>query len=346
MISIADLKERMERVNDYWIAQNPEPGNCAWERAAYFLGNMAAIEVLKKPRYLEYAVEWAQANHWNFYDNAAHCTVNADNVSCGETYLDLMENYGILGKMEHIRATMEWTASDPHNDYWWWVDTMYMALHFYNRMGLLLEDNRLIDKAYRLYLNAKEERHLYDREEKLWFRDENFLPEIARTAGGRKVFWARGNGWVFAGLARTLRTLPPEQKYYREYREVFTGMAQALEKCQCGDGFWRTSLLEPEEYPMPETSGTNGHRGPAGDFAGTIHGVRPAGVRRIEQGGGGGVRPDRLGAGGGAEAGACEKGGFQRLCGRDISAGVQGADCLFFPIESFRTFLQEREHEN
>nr|WP_321153472.1 glycoside hydrolase family 88 protein [uncultured Acetatifactor sp.] len=256
MRSIADLKERMERVNDYWIAQNPEPGNCAWERAAYFLGNMAAIEVLKKPRYLEYAVEWAQANHWNFYDNAAHCTVNADNVSCGETYLDLMENYGILGKMEHIRATMEWTASDPHNDYWWWVDTMYMALHFYNRMGLLLEDDRLIDKAYRLYLNAKEERHLYDREEKLWFRDENFLPEIARTAGGRKVFWARGNGWVFAGLARTLRTLPPEQKYYREYREVFTGMAQALEKCQCGDGFWRTSLLEPEEYPMPETSGT------------------------------------------------------------------------------------------
>nr|WP_296438629.1 glycoside hydrolase family 88 protein [uncultured Acetatifactor sp.] len=256
MISIADLKERMERVNDYWIAQNPEPGNCAWERAAYFLGNMAAIEVLKKPRYLEYAVEWAQANHWNFYDNAAHCTVNADNVSCGETYLDLMENYGILGKMEHIRATMEWTASDPHNDYWWWVDTMYMALHFYNRMGLLLEDDRLIDKAYRLYLNAKEERHLYDREEKLWFRDENFLPEIARTAGGRKVFWARGNGWVFAGLARTLRTLPPEQKYYREYREVFTGMAQALEKCQCGDGLWRTSLLEPEEYPMPETSGT------------------------------------------------------------------------------------------
>ena len=36
MRSIADLKERMERVNDYWIAQNPEPGNCAWERAAYF----------------------------------------------------------------------------------------------------------------------------------------------------------------------------------------------------------------------------------------------------------------------------------------------------------------------
>ncbi|MCI9337841.1 MAG: hypothetical protein HFH93_09930 [Lachnospiraceae bacterium] len=256
MISISDLKKRMERVNDYWIEQNPEPGDCAWERAAYFLGNTVAIEVLGKPRYLEYAAKWARANDWNFYDNAGHQTTNADNLICGETYLDLMNEYGIPGKMEHIRTTMEWTARDTHNDYWWWVDTMYMALNFYNRMGLLLNDHRLIDKAYRLYLNAKEERRLYDREERLWFRDENFLPEVARTAGGRKVFWARGNGWVFAGLARTLRTLPAEQKYYNEYKSVFVSMADALEKCQCEDGFWRTSLLEPQEYPMPETSGT------------------------------------------------------------------------------------------
>ena len=256
MISIQDLKKSMERVNDYWIGQNPQTGDCAWERAAYFLGNTAAYEVLKKPQYLEYAVKWANANDWNFYDNGADRTTNADNLSCGETYLDLMEKYGIPGKMEHIRATMEWTARDPRNDYWWWVDTMYMALNFYNRAGLLFGDERLIDKAYRLYRNAKDERHLFDREEQLWFRDENFLPEKARTAGGKKVFWARGNGWVFAGLARTLRTLPVQQKYYEEYKEVYMGMAAALRNCQCGDGFWHTSLTEPEEYDMPETSGT------------------------------------------------------------------------------------------
>lgn len=256
MISIPDLKKRMERVNDYWIAQNPGTGDCAWERAAYFLGNTAAYEVLKKPRYLDCAVEWARANDWNFHDNAGHCTTNADNLSCGETYLDLMEEYGIQGKKEHIMATMDWTAQDPHQDYWWWVDAMYMALNFYNRVGLLLRDERLLDKAYGLYRNAKDERRLFDREEKLWFRDENFLPEIARTAGGKKVFWARGNGWVFAGLARTLRTLSGGQRYYEAYREVFAEMADALRKCQCGDGFWRTSLLEPEEYDMPETSGT------------------------------------------------------------------------------------------
>ena len=42
-----ELCTLMERVNDYWIGQNPETGDCAWERAAYFLGNMAAYEILK-----------------------------------------------------------------------------------------------------------------------------------------------------------------------------------------------------------------------------------------------------------------------------------------------------------
>ena len=33
-------------------------------------------------------------------------------------------------------------------------------------------------------------------------------------------------------------------------------MAQALRSCQQEDGFWHTSLLSPQEFDMPETSGT------------------------------------------------------------------------------------------
>lgn len=268
MRTVEELKGLMEKVNDYWIDQNPDVGNCAWERAAYFLGNMAAYEVLKKQRYLDYAVEWANANDWNFWRNADHNTTNADNLSCGETYMDLMTKYGAEGRMDHIVETMEWTAQDPNNDYWWWVDTMYMALNFYNRMGLYLKDERLFDKAYNLYINSKVERTCYDEEWKLWYRDERFLPDKALTMTGKKVFWSRGNGWVIGGLARTLRTLPKENKYYEEYKKVFVEMAEALRNCQGEDGFWRTSLIEPDEYPMPETSGT------ALDVLGILIGIR------------------------------------------------------------------------
>lgn len=256
MRRVEDLEVLMEKVNDYWISQNPEVGDCSWERAAYFLGNVAAYEVLGKQRYLDYAVAWAEQNDWNFYDNEDHNVTDADYLSCGETYMDLMTRYGIKGRMDHMAATMEWTAQDPNNDYWWWVDTMYMALNFYNRMGLYLQEERLVDKAYNLYRNSKVERTCYDEEYGLWFRDENFLPDRVRTRSGKKVFWSRGNGWVLGGLARTLRTLKAGHRYYEEYKNVFVKMARALRECQGEDGFWRTSLLEPEEFPMPETSGT------------------------------------------------------------------------------------------
>ncbi len=256
MRTVEELKYLMEKVNNYWIAENPDTGICAWERAAYFRGNMDAYEILGKQEYLDYAIKWANRNDWNFYDNENHNTTNADNLSCGEVYMDLLEKYDVDGRINHIAATMEWTATDSNNDYWWWVDTMYMALNFYNRMGIYMKNGNLFEKAYRLFMNSKVERGCWDEEEALWFRDENFLPDRARTMSGKKVFWSRGNGWVFAGLAKTLRTLPRTHKYYGEYLDVFVKMAQSLKNCQSEDGFWRTSLLEPDEFDMPETSGT------------------------------------------------------------------------------------------
>lgn len=255
-MNMDEIRRQMERVNDYWISQTPDSGDCAWERAAYFLGNMAAYEVLQKPEYLQRAIDWANDNHWNFYKNEDFSTTNADNLSCGETYLDLILRYQVPGDMEKMVKTMHFTAEDPANDYWWWVDTMYMALNFYNRMGLYLQDARLTEKAWKLFTNSRRERGCYDEEVHLWFRDENFLPDKARTRSGKKVFWSRGNGWVLAGIARTLRTLPTDAAHYEEYKAVFTDMAAAVCQCQSEDGFWRTSLLEPEEFPTPETSGT------------------------------------------------------------------------------------------
>ena len=171
MNTIPEIKAMMKKVNDYWIGETPAPGDCAWERAAYYLGNMAAFEVLQNPAYLQRAVDWANENHWDFYNNAGHDTTNADNISCGETYMDLLVKYHIPGDWTPMKETLATTAADPVNNYWWWIDTMYMALNFYNRAGLYLKDRRLLDKAYKLFINSKVERRCYDEEEHLWFRD-------------------------------------------------------------------------------------------------------------------------------------------------------------------------------
>ncbi len=251
-----EIISNIEKVNDYWISQNEDEGDCAWERGCYFIGNMDAYRVTGKKEYLDYAVSWANKNNWSFYDDKDNNTTNADNLICGETYLDLIDEFSVAGTDKNMLKTLEWTVNDPNNDYWWWVDTIYMALNFYNRIGLRQKDERFFEKAYKLYYNSKVERKCFDEEYALWFRDERFLPEVERNTEGKKMFWSRGNGWIFAGLAKTLETIDENHPYYNEYLTMFKRMAESIKKLQLSDGFWHTDLLSPYAFDMPETSGT------------------------------------------------------------------------------------------
>jgi len=89
----------------------------------------------------------------------------------------------------------------------------------------------------------------------LWYRDATFIYPAATNAHGGKVFWSRGNGWVFAGLARVLQQMQTTRRIIRIRRDV-SAMASALKAVQGADGMWRTSLYDPAQYPNPETSGT------------------------------------------------------------------------------------------
>ena len=77
-----------------------------------------------------------------------------------------------------------------------------------------------------------------------------------REANGEKVFWGRGNGWCLAGLANLLRILPADAPNRPYYEALFKELAARLIELQCPDGYWHASLLDPESYPSPETSGT------------------------------------------------------------------------------------------
>jgi len=95
---------------------------------------------------------------------------------------------------------------------------------------------------------------LYRPKYQLFFRDKNYFN--ARTANGQPVFWSRGNGWVHAGLARILQDLPADHPSRPKYVELFKDMSDKLIALQQPDGLWRPSLLDPAEFPEPETSGT------------------------------------------------------------------------------------------
>jgi rhamnogalacturonyl hydrolase YesR len=88
----------------------------------------------------------------------------------------------------------------------------------------------------------------------LFYRDKSFFN--AHEANGSKVFWARGNGWVFAGLARVLAEMPADYPARPRYVAQFREMAEAIASLQGTDGLWRAGLLDQAAYSLPENSGS------------------------------------------------------------------------------------------
>jgi rhamnogalacturonyl hydrolase YesR len=96
--------------------------------------------------------------------------------------------------------------------------------------------------------------YLYDQKEHLYFRDSSYFDR--REANGKKIFWSRGNGWVMAGLVRVLQYLPADHSARPRFLQQFQEMAEKILACQQSDGLWRSSLLDPVNYPLKETSGS------------------------------------------------------------------------------------------
>ena len=94
---------------------------------------------------------------------------------------------------------------------------------------------------------------LFDKKESLYYRDESYMGKLDN---GTKIFWARGNGWVFAGLVNVMNELDPQSKEYKYFLNIYKKMAAKLLEIQTPEGHWAMSLLGQKFYPTPETSGT------------------------------------------------------------------------------------------
>ena len=255
----ADVLAVMERVNRHWLDQHPDPMHApawdnGWARAAYFTGDMAHYALTGDLYYLAFAQAWAEGHGWALQGGCA--TTNADNQAAGQTYIALykLEAQPDPAKLDCIMDSV----TGSHADDWWWIDALYVAMPVYAELGALFPDAEFDyrQEMYARYDHTRTARGLYDAGAGLWYRDERYVYPAAQTPNGQKVFWSRGNGWVFAAHARVLDILPADEPHRTEYLEVFRAMAAALKAAQRDDGFWNVSLADPLDYPGPESSGT------------------------------------------------------------------------------------------
>ena len=92
------------------------------------------------------------------------------------------------------------SAPDGCFQRWCWSDALFMAPPGWIALSSVTHDPRYLayaDKEYRAATAL-----LFDPDQSLFYRDSSFKGQ--NGSDGRKLFWSRGNGWVYAGLARIL----------------------------------------------------------------------------------------------------------------------------------------------
>lgn len=257
----------LDKVNSHWQQTNPEHGWAFWDIAAYHTGNIEAYKLTGNKKYLDYSKAWAEKNQWMgarsqdrsewkySYGESDEYVLFGDWQIAFQTYIDL---YVIDGKqdpskIERAREVMEYQMSTGKNDYWWWSDGLYMVMPVMTKLYNITGNELYLEKLKEYHDFA--ESIMYDEEEHLYYRDAKYVYPEHKSANGKKDFWARGDGWVVAALAKIIPDLP-QGDLKEEFTTRFKDMAGALASSQQEEGYWTRSMLDPEHAPGPETSGT------------------------------------------------------------------------------------------
>jgi unsaturated rhamnogalacturonyl hydrolase len=140
-------------------------------------------------------------------------------------------------------ADRQWESPQPDGlsgETRYWIDDMYMLTI------LQLEAYRATGN--KMYLDR-------DANEMVAYLDKLQQPNgLFYHAPDVPFFWGRGDGWVAAGMAEMLRTLPADHPQRPRIMKGYKLMMESLLKYQGKDGMWRQLIDRDDAWP--ETSST------------------------------------------------------------------------------------------
>ena len=266
-LNSTDVRTVLKVVADWQVNTplNHEPGD--WTNGALYAGMVEYAGIAGNESYYKWLRGIADKLNWTYFiHNNPLRRYHADDYCVGQTYIELYRKYNEKSMIKPIRAYLDQMMKDPAKgdlkfvntkDYWstqrWsWCDALFMGPTVWAKMGNVTHMKKYLDFMYSEYKASTD--YLYNKEDSLYFRDSSYF--IKKEANGEKVFWGRGNGWVFAGLPIIIRELPAKYKHRDFFVKIYQEMAARLVALQQPDGSWHASLLDPASYPNPEMSAT------------------------------------------------------------------------------------------
>jgi rhamnogalacturonyl hydrolase YesR len=265
-----------EKVADWQLGQHGAAESAAkagaetrdsrgWQQAAFYVGLTQLADRSASPRFRDAVIANGVRNGWQLADRPYH----ADDQAIAQSYLWAAQHGAPPKAIATVRARFDAIlAARPSGSLdfrpggdrkeggcqqrWCWSDALFMAPPAWFELSRITGDSRYAVFADQEYRAAAA--YLFDPAERLFYRDSRFFDR--HDANGAKLFWSRGNGWAFAGLARLLTIMPRTDRRRPFYLDHFQQMAARLRMIQRPDGYWSPSLLADAATMPAESSGT------------------------------------------------------------------------------------------
>ena len=245
-----------------------------WMYATLHVGLWRWAQQIDNSAYKQAVLNLSQLNEFELGPRIYH----ADDHAVGDVYLSLYQAYGGKNKISHTKAVFDEIVANPDTrsfDFevkerdvhtfdlrtfkdpwctrrWCWADAAFMSPPVFAHLAKVTGDQKYLNFMHSEFWDMTD--YLFDKEYGLYLRDSRYFTR--KDEQGRPIFWGRGNGWVLAGIARTIEYLPTKDKHLNRYQDLLVNMSKTLLKYQNDDGSWPSSLLEAGGDAHPETSAT------------------------------------------------------------------------------------------
>jgi len=258
VVTPAQITAAADALADAQLA-HADRGNLTWQFGTFYAGLAAYAPVSpQSAKYWDVIRSLGNESHWT--PSLVHRDpTNADSLCIGAAFEAVSargqnpaELAPLQGRLDQVADASNAEDAAAKRPVWWWCDALFMAPPVLARMSEITGDPKYRDALDREWWRTAN--LLYDPDGHLFYRDTRH--KSARDSQGNPVFWSRGNGWVLAGLARTLEALPDNYPDRARFVAIYKDMAGRIAELQTPDGSWHSSLLDPDHYPGPETSGT------------------------------------------------------------------------------------------
>lgn len=240
-----------------------------WVQGTFYLGLSRWALATGNENYLHYLREHGNGQNWQLGPRDFH----ADDHVIAQYYLHIYEEDKIqqqitptLKVFDHILQNRPDSSLDfgPMGKYadldyehdcqkrWCWSDALFMSPPVWFHLSQLTGDEKYANYAHKEFIDVTD--YLFDTNDNLFIRDSRFFER--REVNGSKIYWSRGNGWVFAGLTKIMDTMTTDNPKFDYYAEIYKKMAHSLANKQASSGYWPVSLGAGEIYTANESSGT------------------------------------------------------------------------------------------